>query len=95
MIKPDEIISIAKKICKENASDVELSLDSSFVAGQASLDSMSLVQLCLALEDRSRDFDFDFDWTSEKAMSSMNSVFRSATSLAEEFNQQLLTSKRK
>ena len=50
------------------------------------LDSMGLVELCVVLEDLSADdFDFDFDWTSEKAMSSTKSMFRSVSSLAEEF----------
>jgi protoporphyrinogen oxidase len=31
---------------------------------------------------------FTFDWTSEKAMSSLNSIFKSPESLAAEYNRQ-------
>ena len=40
---------------------------------------MGLVQLCIALE-KAIDLGFEFDWI-EKAMSSMNSVFRSPKAL--------------
>ena len=89
MITQYEIIDIAKKICEENDKDLELTEESSFVGGESSLDSMSLVQLCLALEEKSADFNFLFDWTSEKAMSSMNSIFKTPKTLADEFNRQL------
>jgi len=50
---------------------------------------MSLVQLCLKLEESAIDNGFVFDWTSEKAMSSMNSVFRTPRSISDEFNSQM------
>ena len=54
---------------------------------------MGLVQLCLALEEKGSDLGFDFDWTSEKAISSMNSIFKSPRSLSNEFNRQLIEAK--
>jgi len=49
------------------------------------LDSMKLVELCLALEDLAGELGSAFDWTSETAMSRSRSMFRSAGSLATEF----------
>ena len=49
------------------------------------LDSMKLVELCLALEDLAAELGFEFDWTSESAMSRTRSMFRSAGALAEAF----------
>ena len=55
---------------------------------EAILDSMKLVEVCLALEDIGEDEGFDFDWTSEAAMSKSQSIFRTVKSLAEEFSAQ-------
>ena len=52
------------------------------------LDSMKLVELCLALEDAASAAEFSFDWTSEAAMSRSRSMFRTAGALAEEFIRQ-------
>ena len=43
--------------------------DMNLIGKEASLDSMKLVELCLALEDKAGDLEFEFDWTSEAAMS--------------------------
>lgn len=56
------------------------------------LDSMKLVELCLALEDLAARLDFEFDWTSETAMSKSRSMFRTAGALASEFSSQRLAS---
>ena len=52
------------------------------------LDSMKLVELCLALEDRADALGFQFDWTSDKAMSEHAGMFRTVESLAVEFDRQ-------
>lgn len=57
------------------------------------LDSMKLVELCLALEDKAADFEFDFDWTSDAAMSKSRSMFRTAGALAAEFVSQMESKK--
>ena len=44
---------------------------------------MNLVQICLALEEQAEAEGFDFDWRSEKAMSSINSIFKTPQTLAE------------
>ena len=53
------------------------------------LDSMKLVELCLTLEDFAEEKGFEFDWTSDQAMSRSRSMFRTAGSLASEFEDQL------
>tara|TARA_B100000767_G_C19667037_1_gene493552 strand:- start:361 stop:639 length:279 start_codon:yes stop_codon:yes gene_type:complete len=53
------------------------------------LDSMKLVELCLALEDFAEVKGFEFDWTSDQAMSRSQSMFRTAGSLVTEFKVQM------
>ncbi len=53
------------------------------------LDSMRLVELCLALEDKATEIGFEFDWTSDAAMSRSRSMFRTAGSLVNEFVSQM------
>lgn len=55
---------------------------------EAALDSMKLVEICLALEDAADELGFEFDWTSETAMSRSRSIFRTVESLASEFANQ-------
>lgn len=61
---------------------------SSLIGSDSALDSMKLVELCLALEDVASDQNFEFDWTSNSAMSRSQSMFRSIKSLADEFVRQ-------
>ncbi|MYN04309.1 acyl carrier protein [Pseudoduganella sp. DS3] len=63
--------------------------DMALIGGESVLDSMKLVELCLALEDKAGDLGFEFDWTSEAAMSRSRSMFRTAGSLAAEFLSQM------
>jgi acyl carrier protein len=62
--------------------------DTQLVGGDAQLDSMQLVEVCLALEDKAEQLGFDFDWTSDATLSRSRSMFRSVTTLAEEFFRQ-------
>ena len=55
------------------------------IGGQSLLDSMKLVEVCLALEDLADEHGFEFDWTSEAAMSKSRSMFRNVNALANEF----------
>lgn len=50
------------------------------------LDSMSLVEICLALEDKADELGFEFDWTSDSTLSQSRSMFRTVASLADEFS---------
>jgi acyl carrier protein len=67
----------------------EITEDTPLIGDGSVLDSMSLVELCLSLEDLSDDLGFLFDWTSEVAMSRSRSMFRTAGSLIAEFVSQM------
>ena len=66
----------------------EISEEMQLIGGASSLDSMKLVEVCLALEDLADEHEFEFDWTSEAAMSRSRSMFRNVAALAEEFAKQ-------
>ena len=68
--------------------NTDITDDMRLIGENALLDSMKLVEVCLALEDHADDNGFSFDWTSEAAMSKSRSMFRSVASLAEEFARQ-------
>ena len=86
-------IEQAKKIVISAIKDaledkVEVSEDMQLIGGESLLDSMKLVEVCLALEDLADEHAFEFDWTSEATMSKSRSMFRSVAALAEEFTNQ-------
>jgi acyl carrier protein len=62
--------------------------DMQLIGGESLLDSMRLVEVCLALEDLADEHGFEFDWTSEAAMSKSRSMFRNVDALAKEFANQ-------
>ena len=66
----------------------EISEEMELIGGDPLLDSMKLVEVCLAHEDLADEHGFEFDWTSEAAMSKSRSMFRSVAALAEEFANQ-------
>jgi acyl carrier protein len=65
----------------------EISEDMQLIGGGV-VDSMKLVEVCLALEDLADEHGFEFDWTSDAAMSKSRSMFRSVSALSEEFASQ-------
>lgn len=67
--------------------------DLPLIGSDSVLDSMILVELCLALEDKATDLGFEFDWISDDAMSKSRSMFRTAGSLAAEFVNQMESKK--
>ena len=67
--------------------------DMPLIGGEGVLDSMKLVELCLALEDKAAEIGFEFDWTSDAAMSRSRSMFRTVDSLAAEFVSQMESKK--
>ena len=67
---------------------IEITEDMQLIGSGSLLDSMNLVEVCLALEDVADEHGFEFDWTSEAAMSRSRSMFRSVAALAEEFADQ-------
>ena len=66
----------------------EITEEMQLIGSESLLDSMKLVEVCLALEDLADEHGFEFDWTSEAAMSKSRGMFRSVTALAEEFASQ-------
>jgi acyl carrier protein len=68
---------------------IRLTDDTPLIGDGSILDSMKLVELCLTLEDFAEEKGFEFDWTSDKAMSRLHSMFRTAGSLASEFKDQM------
>ena len=88
----EEIFKTVLDVAKEVHLDAEISenitKDTPLVGNASLLDSMALVQLCLALEDKAQEIGFEFDWTSETAMSKSKGMYRSITALANEFYRQ-------
>jgi len=81
-----ELINLINDIVDE---DFGLTGNTPLIGGNSSIDSMNLVQICIALEDKSEEDGFTFDWQSEKAMSIMNSIFKDPESLVNEYNRQM------
>jgi len=67
---------------------VKVTENMQIIGEESLLDSMKLVEVCIALEDLANEHGFEFDWTSENAMSKSRSMFRSVAALAEEFKNQ-------
>lgn len=78
-----EIFAVISNLLENKSLTVQE--DMPLIGGESVLDSMKLVELCLALEDKAGDLGFDFDWTSEAAMSKSRSIFRTAGALVTEF----------
>tara|TARA_B100000787_G_C16080304_1_gene244127 strand:- start:95 stop:376 length:282 start_codon:yes stop_codon:yes gene_type:complete len=85
----NKILEITKKISK----DKKINLKSKLIGSSSFIDSMTLVQLCIALEDFSNKLNFEFDWTSEKTMSRSQSIFRTVDTLSKEFLRQKIINK--
>jgi acyl carrier protein len=83
----DEIFSEIRGLLEDKTQNI--SDDTPLIGGESLLDSMKLVELCLALEDKAADLGFEFDWTSDATMSKSRSMFRTAGFLATEFINQM------
>ena len=84
-----KIIELIESLINEN--DEKINGDTHLIGGKSILDSMKLVEVCLALEDLAEENNFEFDWTSEAAMSKSRSMFRTVESLTNEFINQMET----
>ena len=82
-----QIFELIKTLISEE--EVTVAADTPLIGDSSLLDSMKLVELCLALEDKAAELGFEFDWTSEEAMSRSRSMFRTAGSLSDEFFSQM------
>lgn len=89
-----ELIDLIKLILSRDKK-IDIFIDENSELINSGIDSMNLVQICLALEEKSLIEGFSFDWTSEKAISSLNSIFKSPASLTSEYNRQRNTKRKK
>ncbi len=83
--KANEIVT---EVVSKALDGKEISKEMQLIGSDSLLDSMKLLEVCLALEDIAEEFGFDFNWTSEAAMSKSRSIFRNVEALAEEFAKQ-------
>ena len=81
-------IASIQETLEELGIEETVSADTRLLGSEGVVDSMGLVQVCLALEDLAGDADRSFDWTSDQAMSRSRGMFQSVGSLAEEFVRQ-------
>jgi len=96
MINSNDVINLILELLEESDKEnFELKGDSPIINGHPAIDSLLLVQLSIALEGIAEEKGFDFDWRSEKAMSSLNSIFKTPNTIAEEFNKQEFDNKKK
>ena len=79
---------VMEVISEASGGQFEITDTMQLIGGESLLDSMALVEVCLALEDIADEHGFEFDWTSEAAMSKSRGMFRSALALSEEFASQ-------
>ena len=85
-IKAKEIV--IEVIYKLLDNKVKITEDMALIGSASLLDSMKLVELCIALEDRAEELGFEFDWTSESTMSKSRSMFRTIATISDEFARQ-------
>lgn len=79
------IINKIKLIFENEDIKTDVTQNMNLVGSNSYLDSMGLVELCLYLADKADEYNFEFDWTSEKAMSKSQGMFRTVNSLAVEY----------
>ena len=85
----DQAKEIVKSvIIKATENKINIHDDMILIGGEGDLDSLKLVEVCLALEDVAEENGFEFDWTSESVMSRSRSIFRNITALSKEFAKQ-------
>ena len=84
------VVKTIKLIIKEDSinNNIELNSKTKLISEESILDSMGIVEVCVALEDFADEHGFEFDWTSETAMSKSKSMFRTVESLSKEFSEQ-------
>jgi len=80
-IELDLFVIIKKHISTKS---IAINKETSLIGGEL-IDSMKLVELCLALEEKAVKLGFEFDWTSTAAMSKSRGMFRTVGSLIKEF----------
>ena len=82
-----EVFNIIQNAIEDK--NIQVTDDTTLIGDGGVLDSMKLVELCLALEDFAEEKGFEFDWNSGQAMSRSRSMFRTVDSLLTEFLSQM------
>ena len=85
-----DLFTIIKKSISIKSIDIKK--ETPLIGGEL-IDSMKLVELCLALEEKAAVLGFEFDWTSSAAMSKSRGMFRTVGSLIKEFINQFESKK--
>lgn len=88
-VKSLVMLEVARCIRDKSA---PISVSTILVGENGNVDSITLIELCVGLEDRASELGFEFDWTSDAAMSRSRSMFSTVESLSQEFYDQLLAS---
>ena len=86
-----EVYDAIKTLLKDKSQNVVD--DMALIGEESPLESIDLIELCLVLESKAVDFGFEFDWATGAAMPKSHSIFRTASSLATEFINQMETKK--
>ncbi len=87
------VISSLEEIFEHEDQQVVFSEQTNLLGENGVIDSMKLVELCLALEDKLFEKNIEFDWQSESAMSKSRSMFISVESLSNEILNQYINQK--
>lgn len=83
----DRVLLIINQIV-ENP-EITVTMETPLLGDDGVLNSMSIVELCLNLEDLAIDLGSEFDWTSDSALSRSRSVFRTVGTLTADFERQM------
>ena len=81
----EQIIKEVTEIIEDKS--LKISNDTPLIGDDSPLDSMSIVSLCIRLEEIADEMGFEFDWSGE-TMSKSKSMFLNITKLSEEFLRQ-------
>ncbi len=73
-----------KEFLNQNNVEYDLTKDTPIIGNNSPIDSMGLIQVCMALEEKAEANGFEFDWTNESAMSKSQGIFRSVDALSDE-----------
>ena len=82
----EDLIGMIQSISSVNC---EIEPETPLIGENSLLDSFSLVQLLIAIEEQAEEEGFEFDWTSEKAMSLQRSIYKTPSTLLNEYNSQM------
>jgi hypothetical protein len=89
MDNSDGLVAKALEVISERIDlAAQVSLETGLLGGPTPVDSVSLVEVCVGLEELGEQNGFEFDWTSEAAMSQSKSMFLTVGSLVDEFCRQ-------